>query len=124
MIATLGTQTAPPVGSVPTLRPLRSTHPLDRRGTATIAVVGGFTLAAALLVRPWVGIVIGLLCWWAVVSPRGRTVLRWLPGSILAAIDLHHGRADVHEIPAAIRLAQLLRPGEDPDVDRTVRIRG
>lgn len=83
--------------SVATLAPRRATTRLARRPLAAAIVALSFGVTSALLVRPWVGPVLTLLAWWAVVDPRGRTVVRWLPGVTVTGVAVYISAAQLLE---------------------------
>lgn len=65
------------------------TRPLARRPWATVLTVAATGIAASLLIRPWVGLLVGALVLLAILSPRGRLVLRFLPPLIVVGVAVY-----------------------------------
>jgi hypothetical protein len=76
---------------------LRATTSLERRPVSTVLLSFGFGITSASLVRPWVGVVVAALAWWAARSPLGRTVVRWLPGVTITGVGLYIASAQLLE---------------------------
>ncbi len=67
---------------------------------AVVVTVATTTIATAVLVRPWVGLLIGALTLLAIRQPRWRLVLRVGPAAILAGIMVYMGVGQyLREIP-------------------------
>jgi arabinofuranan 3-O-arabinosyltransferase len=77
------------VRTFPRLVPTLFTAPLPPRRGATVAAVAISGVASALLVRPWVGLLVAALVLLAIRSPKSRLVLRFGPPLIVLGVALY-----------------------------------
>jgi hypothetical protein len=71
------------------IRSLLRPRPLDNsRWVAVVATVAASTLLAGLLVKPWIGPVVGALVYLAIRYPRWRAVLRVAPAMLIGGVAI------------------------------------
>ncbi len=86
----------------PQLRASLLTRPLPRRWGLTTATVLGAGVAAALLIRPWTGLLIAGLVLLAILSPKWRLVIRFVPPLIVVGVALYMAVGQrIHRYPAS-----------------------
>jgi hypothetical protein len=78
-------------------RPTFLEAPLARHSRRTIVAVAILTVAAGVLVRPWVGLLVGALAFWSVRDRRVRVAVRYAPAAIVGAIAVYMAAAQAIE---------------------------
>jgi hypothetical protein len=76
-------------GTPPILRRTLVGRALERRRGAVIGTVVAMTVAAALLITPWAGPIVGAAVLLAILRPRWRAALRLAPAVIVGAAALY-----------------------------------
>jgi arabinofuranan 3-O-arabinosyltransferase len=71
--------------------------PLARHTARSAAAVATLAVTAGVLVRPWVGILVGALAFWALHDRRVRLLVRYAPAAVVVAIAVSMAGAQTLE---------------------------
>jgi arabinofuranan 3-O-arabinosyltransferase len=84
-----------------TMRPALLERPLARGSARSILVIATLALSAGILVRPWVGVLIGALAFWSIRDRRVRLLIRYAPAAIVGGIAVCMAIAQaIHHYPS------------------------